>query len=195
MAGQDSLKVMQEDLSTVKDVQAQLLSTVTTMGSNVDMLLHADQPVSPEAADEKVADSVSSRVGARELPPLVEEDMEDEDEARGLLSSEDNKTTTVKTHPAGIGGPAISGGHRSVSPPSVPLSVHWGSPVCLEPLNQLARDFWVTDQTHHNQASVEEQQQGNCALDNSKWICLQCSAPADNRMPKVGCRKWSAISN
>ena len=122
-SGQDSLKAMQEDLSTVKEVQAQLLSTVTTMGSDVDMLLHADQSVSPEAADEKVADSVSSRAGARELPPLVEEDdMEDDDATRGLLSSEDNKTTTVKTLPTGIGGPAISGGQRSVSPPLMPFS-------------------------------------------------------------------------
>ena len=113
---------MQEDLSKVKEVQAQLLSTIMTMGSDIDMLLHADQPVSPEAADEKVADSVSSRAGARELPPLVEEDMEDDNEARGLLSSEDKKTTTVKTHPSRIGGPAISGGQRSVSPPLVPFS-------------------------------------------------------------------------
>ena len=93
------------------------------MGSDVDMLLRADQPVSLDAADEKVADSVSSRAGARELPPLVEEDMEDDDETRGLLSSdEEKKTTTVKTLPAGIGGPAISGGQRSVSPPLMPFS-------------------------------------------------------------------------
>ena len=91
------------------------------MGSNVDMLLHIDQPVSLVVADEKVADSVSSRARARELSPLVEEDIE-EDDKEGLLSGEEEKVTTVKTHPSGIAGPAISGGHRSVSPPLVPFS-------------------------------------------------------------------------
>ena len=97
------------------------MSTVTKMGSNVDMLLHTDQPVSPVGADEKVADSMSSRAEARELSPLVEEDIEEDDE-EGLLSGEEKKMTTVKTHPSRIGGPVISGGHRSVSPPLVPFS-------------------------------------------------------------------------
>ena len=76
---QDSLTAMQEDLSTVQDVQRQLLATVTDMGESLDTLVNKDRPVSPPAADERVADSVSSRVSARGLSPLLEKDEEDDD--------------------------------------------------------------------------------------------------------------------
>ena len=44
---QDSLTAMQEDLSSVQDVQRQLLATVTDMGESLDTLVNRDQPVSP----------------------------------------------------------------------------------------------------------------------------------------------------
>ena len=141
MSGQDSLKAMQEDLSTVKDVQAQLLSTVTTMGLDVDMLLHMDQLVSPKVADEKVANSVSSRAEARELSPLVEEDSENEDDTGGLFSGEEKKMATMKTHPLGIGGPAISRGHRFVSPPLVPFSSTLGKASTFGGFNPAGKGF------------------------------------------------------
>ena len=128
------------------------------MGSDVDMLLHIDQPVSPIAADEKVADLVSSRAGARELSPLVEEDIE-EDDKEGLFSGdEEEKVTTVKTHPLGIVGPAISGGHRSISRPSVPFISTLGKASTFGTFKPASKGFWMTDQIHQDQASVEELQ-------------------------------------
>ena len=150
---------MQKDLSSVQDVQRQLLSIVTKMGSNVDMLLHTDQPVSPVAADEKVADLVSSWAGARELSPLVEEDSEEEEDKGGLLlSDEEKKMTTVKTHPSGIAGPAVSGGHHSVSPPLVPFGGTLGKASTSGPFKLAGKRFWMTDQNHQDQASVGELQ-------------------------------------
>ena len=49
---QDSLTAMQEDVSTMQDVQRQLLATVTDMGESLDTLVNRDQPVSPSAAEE-----------------------------------------------------------------------------------------------------------------------------------------------
>ena len=76
---QDSLTAMQEDLSSIQDVQRQLLATVTDIGESLDTFVNRDQPTSPSAAEERVADSVSSRAGARLLSPLLEKDEEDED--------------------------------------------------------------------------------------------------------------------
>ena len=76
---QDSLTAMQDDLSSVQDVQCQLLAIVTNKGESLDTLVNRDQPVSPSAAEDRVADSVSSRAGARGLSPLLEKDEEDED--------------------------------------------------------------------------------------------------------------------
>ena len=39
---QDSLTAMQEDLSSVQDVQRQLLATVTDMGESLDTLVNKD---------------------------------------------------------------------------------------------------------------------------------------------------------
>ena len=49
------------------------------MGESLDTLVNRDQPTSPSAAEDRVADSVSSRVGARGLSPLLEKDEKDED--------------------------------------------------------------------------------------------------------------------
>ena len=49
------------------------------MGESLDTLVNRDQLVSPFIAEERVANSVSSRAGARGLSPLLEKDEEDED--------------------------------------------------------------------------------------------------------------------
>ena len=76
---QDSLTMMQDDLSSVQDVQRQLLATVTNMGESLDTLVNKDQLASPSAAEDRVADFVSLRASARGLLPLLEKDEEDED--------------------------------------------------------------------------------------------------------------------
>ena len=52
------------------------------------------QPVSPPVVEERVADPVSSRTGARGLSPLLEKDEEDEDwVSKGLPDLGPEKTT------------------------------------------------------------------------------------------------------
>ena len=120
---QGSLTKMQEDVSSVQDVQRELLSTVTEMGSNLDTLVNRDQPVSVVAED-RVADSVSSRAGARGLSPLLEKEEEDShddwvDEGEPIPGTM-KKPTTVKTFASKIFEDSmVSEGHRTVSPPAV----------------------------------------------------------------------------
>ena len=62
---QDNLTVMQDYLPSVQDIQRQLLATVTDMGESLDTLVNRDQPASSSAVEDRVANSVSSRAGAR----------------------------------------------------------------------------------------------------------------------------------
>ena len=48
---QDSPTAMQEDVSTMQDVQHQLLATVTDMGESLDTLVNRDQPASPSTTE------------------------------------------------------------------------------------------------------------------------------------------------
>ena len=48
------------------------------MGESLDTLVNKDQPVSPSAVEDLVADLVSSRTGAKGLSPLLEQHEEDE---------------------------------------------------------------------------------------------------------------------
>ena len=119
---QDSLTAMQDNLSSIQDVQRQLLATVAEIGESLDTLVNKDRPASPPAADERVADSVSSRTGARGLSPLLEKDEEDEDWVGKGLPDLDSKTTTVKAFPSGAGaGSLFSNGHGTISPPKLPI--------------------------------------------------------------------------
>ena len=119
---QDSLTTMQEDLSSVQDVQRQLLATVTDMGESLDTLVHRDQLASSSAAEDRVADSVSSRAGARELSPLLEKDEEDEDWVSKGLPNLGQEKTTIKAFPSGaVGGSLFSKGHHTISPPKVQI--------------------------------------------------------------------------
>ena len=114
---QDSLTTMKDDLSSIQDVQRQLLATVAEMGESLDILVSKDHPASPPAIDDPVADSVSSRTGAKGLSPLLEKDEEDEDWVGKGLPNLGQKTTTVKASPSGVfGGSMVSEGHRTVSP-------------------------------------------------------------------------------
>ena len=119
---QDSLTAMQEDLSSVQDVQRQLLATVTDMGESLDTLVNRDQPGSPPAAEERVADSVSSRAGARGLSPLLEKDEEDEDWVSKGHPDLGQETPKMKAYPSGAAtGSVFSEGHRTVSPPKLSI--------------------------------------------------------------------------
>ena len=61
------------------------MATVTDMLESLDTLVNKDPPASPLAPEDRVADSVSSRIGARGLSPSLEKDEEDEDWAgKGL---------------------------------------------------------------------------------------------------------------
>ena len=85
---------MQDDLFSMQDVQRQLLAIVTDMGESLDTLVSRDQPASPSIAEDRVANSVSSRTGARGLSPLLEKDEEDEDwVSKGLPDLGQQKTT------------------------------------------------------------------------------------------------------
>ena len=118
---QDSLTAMHEGLSSVQDVQRQLLAPVTDMGESLDTLVNRDQPASPYAAEERVADSVSSRAGARGLSPLLEKDEEDEDWVSKGLPDLGQQTPTMKGFPLGVArGSLFSEGHHTVSPPKMP---------------------------------------------------------------------------
>ena len=113
---------MQEDVSSVWDVQRQLLATITDMGESLDTLVNKDQPASPWVADERIADSVSSRTGTRGLSPLQEKDEEDEDCVGKGLQDLGQKMTTVKAFPSGVaGGSLFSEGHRAISNPQLPI--------------------------------------------------------------------------
>ena len=87
------------------------------MGESLDTLVNRDQPVSPSAAEERVADSVSSRAGARGLSPLLEKDEEDEDWVSKGLPDLGQEKPTMKAFPSGVaGGSLFSEGHRTLSP-------------------------------------------------------------------------------
>ena len=49
------------------------------MGESLDTLVNRDQPASLSTVEDRVADSVAARAGARGLSPLLEKDEEDED--------------------------------------------------------------------------------------------------------------------
>ena len=70
---QDSLTVMQDDLSSIHHVQRQLLATVTNTGESLDTLVNKDRLASPFAADDWVADSVFLRTGAKGVVAFVGE--------------------------------------------------------------------------------------------------------------------------
>ena len=52
---------------------------MTEMGESLDTLVNTEGPTSSFAADDRVAYSVSLRIGAIGLSPLLEKDEEDED--------------------------------------------------------------------------------------------------------------------
>ena len=118
---QNNLTAMQEDLSTVQDVQRQLLTNVTDMGESLNTLVNRDWPVSPPAVDDRVADLVSSRAGAMGLSPLLEKVEEDEDWVSKGLPDLGQETPKMKGFPSGVAGSSLfSEGHRTVSPPKMP---------------------------------------------------------------------------
>ena len=61
----DILTTMQENLSSVQDVQRQILAMVIEMGENLDALVNTEQLASSPVVDDRVSNSVSSRTGAR----------------------------------------------------------------------------------------------------------------------------------
>ena len=73
---QDSLTSMQEDLSSIQDVQRQLLATVTDMGESLDTLVNTERARKHPLLWQMIGllDSVSSRTGVRVLSPLLEKD-------------------------------------------------------------------------------------------------------------------------
>ena len=112
--------MIQDDLSSIQDVQRQLLTTVTNMGESLGTLVNKDQLASPLVVEDRVADLVSSRTGARGLSPLLEKDEEDEDWVGKGLPDLGQKITTMKTSPSGVfGGSMVSEGHRTISPPKM----------------------------------------------------------------------------
>ena len=95
-------------MSSVQDVQRQLLDTVTEMGANLDILMNTEKPASPtaqSATNDRVADLVSSRTSLRGLSPLMEEEEDDDvDDKRETFLGQ--KTTTLKVLLIGrFGGP------------------------------------------------------------------------------------------
>ena len=92
------------------------------MGESLDTLVNRDQPSSPFAVEDRVADSVSSRAGARGLSPLLEKDEEDENWVGKGLPDLGQEKTTMKTFPSGVAsGSLFNKGHRTVSPPKVQI--------------------------------------------------------------------------
>ena len=107
-------------MSTVQDVQRQLLATMTDMGESPDTLVNRDQPVSLSAAEDRVANSVSSRASARGLSPLLEKDEEDDDWVSKGLPDLDKEMLKKKSFPSeAAGGSLFSEGHRTISPPKM----------------------------------------------------------------------------
>ena len=91
---------------------------MTDMGESLDTLVHIERLASPFTAYDRVADLVSSRIGASGLSPLLEKDEEDEDWVGKRIQDPGQKMTTVKAFPLGaLGGSMVSEGHRDVSPP------------------------------------------------------------------------------
>ena len=83
--------------------------------------MNKDQPASPSTAENQVADSVSSRTGARGLSPLLEKDEAEDWVGKGLPDL-GQKTTTMKAFPLGVaGGSLFSEGHRTIAPPKLPI--------------------------------------------------------------------------
>ena len=72
------------------------MATVTNMGESLDTLVNTEQPASAPVADNQVADSVSSRRGARGLSPFLEKDEEEEDWVGKGLPDLGQKTTSMK---------------------------------------------------------------------------------------------------
>ena len=88
------------------------------MGESLDTLVNIERPASPSVADDRVADSVSSRTSIRGLPPLLKKDEEDEDWVGKTIPNLGQKTTSLKVFPSGtFGGLMVSEGHCNVSPP------------------------------------------------------------------------------
>ena len=86
------------------------------MGESLDTLVNTEGPTSSFAADDRVASSVSLRIGAIGLSPLLENDEEDEDWVGTRTLVLGQKTTTVKAFPSGtFGGSLVSKGHCDVS--------------------------------------------------------------------------------
>ena len=111
---------MHEDLSSIQDAQRQLLATVTKMGETLDALVNTELLASSSIVDDRVVDSVFSRIGARGLSPLLEKDEEDEDWFGKGIPDLGQKTTLVKALSSGtFGGSLISEGHHDVSLPKV----------------------------------------------------------------------------
>ena len=118
---QYSLTTMQDDLSSLQDVQRQLLATVTNMGESLDTLVNRDQPASLSAAEDRVVDSVSSRAGAKGLSPLLEKDEKDEDGVSKGLPDLGQEKTMMKAFALGAaGGSLFSEGYCTVSSPKIP---------------------------------------------------------------------------
>ena len=91
------------------------------MGESLDTFVNRDRPVSPPAAEDRVANSVSSRAGARGLSPLLEKDEEDEDWVSEGLPDLGQETPKIKAFPSGgAGGSLFSEGHCTISPPKMP---------------------------------------------------------------------------
>ena len=100
------------------------MDLVIEMGASLDILVNTGRPTAPIAqstTNNPVAHSVSSRIGARGLSPLMENDDDDDDdngdEGAALLGQ---KMTTVKTFSTRtFSSPLNSEGHCNVSPPQV----------------------------------------------------------------------------
>ena len=126
---QDSLTMMQDDLSFIQDVQCQLSATVTDMGESLDTLVNTEQPASPPVVDDPVVDSVSSKTGAKELSPLLEKEEEEEDWVGKGLPNVRQKTTSMKAFTSRtFGGSMVSEGHQIVSPPKMTSFENSGGP-------------------------------------------------------------------
>ena len=101
------------------------MGIATEMGSNLDTLVNAKRLASlvwQTVADDRVADSVSSRMVRKGLFCFLvkgeEDDLSHEDKGETLLGQ---KKTTMKWFPLGIfGGPKFCEGHRDVSLPRLP---------------------------------------------------------------------------
>ena len=85
------------------------------MGESLDTLVNIERLASSSVADDRVANSVSLRTGARGLSPLLEKDEEDEHwVGKGVLDL-GQKMTSVKAFPSGtFGGSLVSKGHLDV---------------------------------------------------------------------------------